>query len=131
MTSQGTNDYYRGLVEELVKLSVETEWVEFKHNRADPEEIGEYISALANSAALVNKVHAYVLWGIDDESHEIIGTGFRYKNAKAGNEELENWLLKLLTPKIRFDFHELNINGNTVCLLEVETAKRQPVQFKG
>ena len=58
MTSQGTNDYHRGLVEELVKLSVETEWVEFKHNRADPEEIGEYISALANSAALVNKVHA-------------------------------------------------------------------------
>ena len=131
MTSQGTNDYYRSLVEELVKLSVETEWVEFKHNRANPEEIGEYISALANSAALVNKVHAYVLWGIDDESHEIIGTGFRYKNAKVGNEELENWLLKLLAPKIRFDFHELNINGNTVCLLEVETAKRQPVQFKG
>ena len=37
--------YLIGLVHELRKLSHETEWVEFKQNRAEPDEIGEYISA--------------------------------------------------------------------------------------
>ena len=40
---------------ELLKLPDETEWVEFKHNNAEPQEIGEYISVLSNSAALVGK----------------------------------------------------------------------------
>lgn len=131
MTSQRNKDYYQSLVEELCKLPKETEWVEFKHNNADPNEIGEYISALSNSAALAGKIHAYLLWGIDDDSHEILGTTFRYGSSKMGNEELENWLLRLLAPKIRFDFYEIDFNGKMVCLLEIEAAQRQPVQFSG
>lgn len=131
MITQRTTEYYRSLVAELIKLPRETEWIEFKHNNTNPEEIGEYISALANSAALAGKVHAYLVWGIDDKSHEILGTSFRCGVAKVGNEELENWLLRLLTPKIRFDFYELSIDGQNVCLLEIDTAQRQPVQFKG
>lgn len=131
MKSARNIDYYRSLVEELCKLPKETEWVEFKHNNADPNEVGEYISALANSAALAGKVHAYLIWGVDDGSHDILGTTFRYGTAKMGNEELENWVLRLLAPKIRFDFHELDIEGKTVCLLEIEAAQRQPVQFSG
>jgi ATP-dependent DNA helicase RecG len=41
-----------GILAELRKLPKETEWAEFKHNNAEPEEIGEYLSALANAAAL-------------------------------------------------------------------------------
>ncbi len=33
--------YLRGLVDELRKLPNETPWVEFKHNNANPEGIGE------------------------------------------------------------------------------------------
>lgn len=131
MSTQRTKEYYRSLVAELIKLPRETEWVEFKHNNADPEEIGEYISALANSAVLAGKVHAYLLWGINNETHQVLGTSFRYGATKVGNEELENWLLRLLSPKIRFDFRELEVDGMAVCLLEIETAQRQPVQFKG
>ena len=40
------------IIRELTTLPDETEWVEFKHNFADPQGIGEYLSALANSAAL-------------------------------------------------------------------------------
>lgn len=36
--------------------------------------IGQDISALANSAALYDKQTAYMIWGVDDNSHEIIGT---------------------------------------------------------
>ena len=43
------------LTEELRALPQECEWVEFKHNNSNPQEIGEYLSALANSACLENK----------------------------------------------------------------------------
>ena len=58
MSSQRSDDYLGGLIRELCKLPTETEWVEFKENNSDPQEIGEYISALANSAALEGKAHA-------------------------------------------------------------------------
>lgn len=59
--------YLESLVRELCALPRECEWVEFKRNNDDPQEIGEYISALANTAALVGKGSAYVLWGVRDE----------------------------------------------------------------
>lgn len=124
-------EYYRGLVNELRKLPSETEWVEFKQNNDRPDEIGEYISALANSAALHHKVNAFLIWGIKDKTHEVVGTSFRPKESKCGEEELENWLLRLLTPKIEFRFHEVDVDGKNVCMLEIDATHRDPVQFKG
>jgi predicted HTH transcriptional regulator len=60
------------LLDELRVLSKETEWVEFKINYYKPEEIGEYISALSNSACLHNKAKGYLVFGIEDESHKLI-----------------------------------------------------------
>jgi ATP-dependent DNA helicase RecG len=57
MITDRTNEYLVSLVHELRKLPRETEWFEFKLNLSDPEEIGEYLSALANSAALLGKVY--------------------------------------------------------------------------
>lgn len=118
------------IVKELIKFSNETEWVEFKGNNSKPEEIGEYISALANSAVLAGKINAYMIWGIDNDSHEIIGTVFRPDSIKIGNEELENWLIRLLSPKINFYFYTLDFEGLTVVLLEVSVPYRHPVRFK-
>lgn len=130
MTVDRSTEYLIGLFQELRKLSAETEWVEFKHNNADPEEVGEYISALANSAALLGKVNAYLLWGVANGGHEIVGTQFSPSTTKVGNEEMENWLLRLLTPKINFRFYELLIDDCHVVLLEIGAAFRHPVQFK-
>ncbi len=55
MTKDRSNDFLISLIRELSKLPNETEWVEFKVNDAEPQEIGEYISALSNSAALIGK----------------------------------------------------------------------------
>lgn len=51
MTTNHTAEYLASLIHELCKLPQETEWAEFKVNNSDPHEIGEYISALSNSAA--------------------------------------------------------------------------------
>ena len=63
MTHQKTVEYLQSLLKELVTLNQETEWAEFKHNSIKPEDLGEYISALANSAALLGKPFAYLIWG--------------------------------------------------------------------
>jgi predicted HTH transcriptional regulator len=130
MTLDRSTDYLISILHELRKLPKETEWVEFKHNNDNPEEIGEYLSALANSAALLGKVKAYLVWGIDNHSHDVIGTSFKPSKAKVGNEEMESWLLRLLLPKINFRFHPLMVDGHRVVMLEIGAAFRHPVQFK-
>jgi hypothetical protein len=58
------------------------------------------------------------------------GTGFSPSAAKKGNEPLETWLLRLLTPKIHFRFFDLLVDGKPVALLEIGRAFRQPVRFQ-
>lgn len=124
-------EYWRSLVHELAALPNETGWLEFKHNNGDPQEIGEYISALSNSAALEGKARAYLLWGVDNGSHAIVGTNFNPAIKRIGAEELESWLLRQLSPKIDFRFHHVMLDDMTVVVLEINRAFRHPVQFAG
>lgn len=131
MTTDYTDDYLVGLVRELCKLSYETECTEFKENKAEPQEIGAYISALANSAALEGKPSAYVVWGIHNENHTVIGTTFNPQEARISNEQLESWLLRLLEPKIDFHFYTVAVDDKPIVLLKIERAVRHPVRFSG
>ena len=131
MSAGPSTEYLASLVRELCALPREAEWVEFKVDRAEPREIGEYISALANAAALVGKAFAYLVWGVRDDDHTIVGTGFAPHQVKKGNEELENWLLRLLDPKIDFRFFTVEVNGHRVVLLQITRAARRPVRFEG
>ncbi|KTD62396.1 ATP-binding protein [Legionella shakespearei] len=123
-------DYYKDLINELRKLPSETEWLEFKHNKAEPEEIGEYCSALVNSALLLDKPCAYLVWGIDNSTHDIVGTTFKPNGTKVGNEALLSWLARLLSPKINFHFVSINMDGKALVILEIEAETSHPVQFK-
>lgn len=121
------------LLKELCSLPKETEWVEFKRN-ADVEVIGEYISALSNSAALIGKQSAYMVFGIDNDTHEVVGTKFKPSSQKHKQQEVENWLLQKLQPKIHFRFYEFMAGeeGNLpVVILEIQLANHNPVRFDG
>lgn len=118
------------LVKELVKLPNETEWVEFKHNNYNPEEIGEYISALANTATLRDKSTAYVIWGVDNDTHEILGTTFKPETAKSNNTEIETWLRKKLNDYANFCFYTGKVDGKWVVVLEIDQATVGTVQFE-
>ena len=130
MTTDRSNEYLAGLVRELCKQPAETEWLEFKRNNAEPQEIGEYLSALANSAALCGKAFAYLVWGVEDASHALVGTTFVPQAVRVGGEELENWLLRSLSPKIHFRFYPVQVEGHALVLLEIGRAFRHPVQFQ-
>ncbi len=118
------------LVIELCKLSDETGWVEFKRNNWSPEMIGQDISALANSAVLSERSHAYMVWGIDDKTHDIVGTNIRLRSLKKGNEELENWLRYLLSSNADFGFHSLSLNGKHIEIIIISKAMGFPVKFE-
>jgi len=62
----------RKLIDTLRAEPHETEWLEFKCNNKDPERIGKYLSALSNSACIGTQKHGYILWGINDETHDVI-----------------------------------------------------------
>ncbi len=125
-----TNEDLESLVNELRKLPNETECVEFKENNTKPDDIGEYISALSNSATLHNKSHAYLVWGVDDNTHHIVGTTFSPFKHKKGNEDLENWLHRLINPKIYFNFFEVLIDTLKVVILEIAPASHEPIRFR-
>ncbi|MBS1854933.1 MAG: putative DNA binding domain-containing protein [Acidobacteria bacterium] len=118
-------------LDELLRLPTETEWAEFKHNNDNPQEIGEYLSALSNGAALHGRRRGYMVWGVEDGSHAVLGTTFRPKRAKKGNEDLESWLLRLLEPRIDFTIHEFERDGAHIILFAVQAANSTPVRFSG
>lgn len=125
------NERLSELVHQLVELPHETEWVEFKHNHTTPQEIGEYISAISNSCALHGKAWGYILWGIEDGTHNIVGSSFQPRKQKKGNQELESWLLGLLDPGIEIRIHEEEISDQRIVLFEVQAAFIRPVRFSG
>jgi predicted HTH transcriptional regulator len=119
------------LVRELCKLPHETEWVEFKIGNDNPQEIGEYISALANTATLLGKPRAYLVWGIHNEDHRIVGTRFDPTTTRKGNEELESWLLRLLDPHVEVHFERAEVDGEAIVVLEIASSAQRPVRFAG
>ena len=122
---------FKKLIDALTAKSKETEWVEFKHNFHSKEEIGERISALSNSAYLCSMPFGYIVFGIDDETHNVIGTDLYAKRKKAGNEELESWLSTRLNPRIDFeiiDDFDYEDKGH-ICVFRIPATINRPVSF--
>ena len=118
------------LVQTLCAHSSETQWLEFKQNNDNPEMIGQDISALANSATLHEKSCAYMVWGVEDDTHNIVGTTFDPTTAKRNGQEIENWLRGHLSPNAHFEFHGVEIAGVRVVILIIYGASQHTVMFR-
>lgn len=118
------------LINELVKQPSESEWLEFKLNFHSPEEIGERISALSNGACIHNQPFGYLVFGIEDKTHQIKGTTFKAKSHKKGGEDLEHWLINRLNPRIDFAVHEFDYDPERhISLYVIPATKNRPVEF--
>lgn len=118
------------LLKELVEIPRENEFVEFKLNFHSAEEIGKCISALANTVCINSSSFGYLVFGVEDGSNRIVGTSFKAKMYKKGNEDLEHWLSTRLNPKIDFRIHEFDYEKNKhISLFIIPPAKNQPVEF--
>ncbi len=117
------------LLEALVALPSEIETVEFKENNFNKDEIGKRISALSNSVNLHDKKNAYLVFGVKDKRHDIVGTIFYPSKEKVGNDQLEFWLSQHMNPRIDFIIHEFEYKGKNIVIFEIPSAISQPVKF--
>jgi len=127
-----TNDELIQLIDRLRALPRELEWVEFKKGNATTNErLGKYISGLSNAACITNESHAYLVFGIIDESHEVCNSTYNFKSRKEGKEEVELWIRRLLTPSINFQYYICNYAEDIkIEVFKIPAATRQPTQFK-
>ncbi|NMM95533.1 transcriptional regulator [Bifidobacterium sp. DSM 109960] len=119
------------LVEQLVARSTESQTVEFKQSNDDAFMIGKDISALANAAAVEGQDYAYMLWGVDDSTHAIVGTSFNPLAAKHKGQELELWLRLKLSKNAEFKFIPVEVRNHSMVILRIWPAAGYPVSFDG
>ena len=94
----------KALIETLNDLvqHTENEVVEFKlaSGNFDLHKLGQYFSAISNEANLRNKKYGWLIFGVDDTTHEFCGTN--YKNNPASLEKLKLDIAKETTGAISF-----------------------------
>ena len=129
-----TQQDLESMLDDFRGLPAETAWLEFKENMADPVRIAKYISALSNMAAYYGRNAGYLVWGVDDATHEIKGTDFDKDVVKAGTHQdqpLELWLRLVIKPQTSYEFFPFESDGKKIVILEVDAAYRQPVTYQG
>ena len=117
------------IINECISYESEREWFEFKENWFEKDQVGEYISSLSNSSAILGRDFAYMIWGINNESHEIVGTTIKYE-IEVNNEPLKHYLARNLNPSINFYFIEEIINDKRVVVLVIPSSKIIPTSYK-
>src|SRR5271166_1596687 len=108
------------LLDRLLREPAESEWLEFKHNQSNMEEIGEYISALANAAMLADKDRAFLVFGVKDGSREKVGTTVRLKKLKKGAENFENWIARLIEPRLMIECLDFSCDEQDFAIIVIE-----------
>lgn len=116
------------VVQELCAYETDLEWFEFKENWYQPVELGEYISALSNSAAYMGRACAYFVWGVNDRTHSVTGTNYD-PDCDVKNEPLKHFLARQLSPDVNFQFDTVSVEDKRVVVLTIPAAKTVPVAF--
>lgn len=120
-----------GLIKDLCSYKYEKEWFEFKENFNNEYELGEYISALSNAAAYVGKKNAYIIWGVKDNGHEIVGTDFDFDKNVNHAEPLKHYLERQLSKNVKIDFEETYYERKRLVILTISAAKTIPTDWNG
>ena len=126
-------DALLAVLDNLLHMQRERATVEFKSNWEHATDIGQYISALANAAALSGNERAWMVWGVDDHSREVIGTTFdpfTQKVKEGANQSLIMWLQVMTTPRADFSFYEVQRGQYRVVMLEIHPPRSVPVAFQ-
>ncbi len=118
------------IVRGIINEKTENAYIEFKENNSDPDEIGEYISALSNMALLCDSPFGYLIWGINDKSRELVGTKLSFKAWKKGGQEILAYWKNFLTPTLAIEDYELEIDQKHVLVLRIPAAAHFASTFK-
>ncbi len=124
------NDELLDILDELL-ASEENECIEFKHAKKDfdIDLLGKYFSALGNEANLKNKQYSWIIFGVDDKTHDIVGTNFY-------NDDNFNKVKKQIadntTDNITFiEIYSIYKDDKRVIMFQVPAASGVPINWKG
>jgi ATP-dependent DNA helicase RecG len=79
---------------------------------------------------LHNESYGYLVFGVEDKNHEIVGTTFKAKSKKVkGGEDLEHWLSTRLSPRIDYRIFEHDIEEKHIVLFMIPAAIDRPIMF--
>ena len=118
------------MIDELRSAKAETAWLDFKVDNYSPETIGKYCSALSNGACIEQRDRGYLVWGIDDSTHDVVGTNFSPETCRVGDQPLELWLANALSPSIAFSFQTIEHPDGRLVVLHIPAARQTPVAFQ-
>lgn len=90
------------ILTQLRNLTAENEIVEFKEakNNYDFSKLGKCFSALSNEANLYGKPYAWLVFGVEDSMHEIVGSQYRPERKKL--DKLKGEIADKTTNRISF-----------------------------
>ena len=125
-------DKYKDIFYRLWEHS-ENEIVEFKkaETNFDIDELGKYFSALSNEANLRERECGWIIFGVWDKKHQVLGTTF--KDGEVALNKLKNDMSQHTTDNLIFqDIVPLEIEGKRVLLFQVPASPRNIVmRWKG
>ena len=118
------------ILNELIKNS-ENECVEFKRaeNDFDVDKLGKYFSAISNEATLKNKQYGWIVFGIDDKTHDFINTRYHYDN---NFNSVKKQISDNTTDNVSFiEIYNLVIEEKRIVMFQVPAASGTPMNWKG
>ncbi|MCI6118334.1 MAG: putative DNA binding domain-containing protein [Prevotella sp.] len=125
-------DNYIEIFERLWEHS-ENEIVEFKkaESNFDIDELGRYFSALSNEANLRECENAWIVFGVWDKDHKVVGTNF--KNGEVALNKLKQDMSQHTTDNLIFrEIVPVEIEGKRILLFKVPASPRNIVMcWKG
>ncbi len=121
------------ILQSLRDLTAETEVVEFKEakNGYDFTKLGRYFSALSNEANLKGRAYAWLVFGIENNKHEVVGSQFRWRRQDL--DSLKGEIANKTTNRITFiEIYELAMPEGRVVMFQIPSApKGFPIAFEG
>jgi len=121
------------ILRQLCNLQAETEIVEFKEAKKtyDFKKLGMYFSALSNEANLKDQPYAWLVFGVEDKHHRIVGSDFRQRRKDL--DRLKGEIADKTTNRITFiEIHELILAEGRVIMFQIPAAPNGlPVAFEG
>ncbi len=125
-----TKDELNRTLKELIN-HCEMECVEFKRaeNNFDVDKLGKYFSAIGNEATLRNKQYGWIIFGIDDKTHDLINTKYMPDN---NFNNIKKQISDNTTDNITFiEIYTLEVEENRVIMFQVPAASGTPINWKG
>lgn len=123
---------YKAIFDNLWAHS-EHEVVEFKEAKQsfDFEDLGKYISALSNEANLRDEPYAWIIFGVSEKTHTVVGT--HWKDTEDSINKLKHELAKYTTDGLTMrDLSEIEVDGKRVLVGKIPASARNIVtKWKG